>query len=234
MADGTLDDAEQEAVEEDAEELSADTKEDAAAAPPPTGDEDAGTETKVLLSDDEDDGARDAPDKYEFVSPDDIGEIEMTDEVKAQFDSFDVRAKEAGLSQGQYQKIVEGEIRRGREAMTKVVTDYQRRVETWADVTKEDKEIGGDDLSENLSVAKRGLDTFGSPELKRLFAMPSKENPEGLGIGSHPEVIRLLHRVGKQVSEDGDLVTGDSGEAEASDVALRRMYPSMFKEEAAA
>jgi hypothetical protein len=231
MAEETVDAVEQEEIEEPAADATPDENVDVD--PTPAG-EDDDIETKVLLSDDEDDGAEGVPNKYEFVSPDDIGDIEMTDEVKAQFDAFDVRAKEAGLSQDQYQKIVEGEIRRGRAAMTKMVTDYQQRVETWADVTKEDKELGGDDLSESLSVAKLGLDTFGSPELKRLFAMPSKENPEGLGIGSHPEVIRLLHRVGLQVKEDGSLIEGDGGQAAADDAALRRMYPSMFKEEAAA
>jgi len=231
MAEETVDAVEQEEIEEPAADATPDENVDVD--PTPAG-EDDDIETKVLLSDDEDDGAEGVPEKYEFASPDDIGEIEMTDEVKAQFDAFDVRAKEAGLSQDQYQKIVEGEIRRGRAAMTKMVTDYQQRVETWADVTKEDKELGGDDLSESLSVAKLGLDTFGSPELKRLFAMPSKENPEGLGIGSHPEVIRLLHRVGLQVKEDGSLIEGDGGQAAADDAALRRMYPSMFKEEAAA
>ena len=190
-------------------------------------------DTKVLLSDDEDDGAGGVPDKYEFTSPDDIGEIEMTDGVQAQFDDFSERAKDASLSQDQYQKLVEGEIRRGRTAMKEMAEGYQQRVDGWAETTKADKELGGEDLAENLSVAKLGMDTFGTPELKKLFDKPSETNPEGLGIGNHPEIIRLLHRAGMQVKEDGDLTGGDGGKAE-SDAALRRMYPSMFKDEKAA
>jgi hypothetical protein len=198
-----------------------------------TGDEAVAKDTKTLLSDDEGDGAGGVPDEYEFTPPDDIGEIEMTDEVKAQFESFNVRAKDAGLSQDQYQKIVEGEIRRGREAVAQAVSDYQQRVNDWAEDTRADKELGGDDLAKNLSVSKKAMDTYGTPELKALFDAPSEKNPDGLGLGNHPEVIRLLHRVGAQLMEGGDLVDGDSGDAAAADASLRRMYPSMFKDEAA-
>lgn len=196
-------------------------------------DESVDKDTKVLLSDDEDDGAGGVPDKYEFISPDDIGEIEMTDEVQAQFDAFGERARDAGLTQDQYQKLVEGEIKRGREAVNEGAEAYQQRVSDWAEQTKADKELGGDSLAENLSVAKLGMDTFGTPELKSLFDAPSAENPDGLGLGNHPEIIRLLHRAGLQVKEDGELASGDGGKAE-NDASLKRMYPSMFKDEAAA
>ena len=203
-----------------------------------TGDTEAQAEgvakdTKTLLSDDEGDGAGDTPEKYEFVSPEDIGPIEMTPEVQAQFDQFSERAKEAGLTQAQYQLLVEGEIKRGRSAMEALAGDYQQRVDEWAETTRTDKELGGEDLAENLSVAKLGLDTFGTPELRALFEKPSPDNPTGLGIGNHPEIIRLLHRAGLQVKEDSDLVGGDGDKFE-SDASLRRMYPSMFKDDKAA
>ena len=37
--------------------------------------EEGDKETKTLLSDDEGDGAGDVPVEYEFISPDDIGEV---------------------------------------------------------------------------------------------------------------------------------------------------------------
>jgi hypothetical protein len=195
--------------------------------------EEGDKETKTLLSDDEGDGAGDVPVEYEFISPDDIGEIEMTDAVKAQFDKFNTQAKEAGLSQEQYQTLVEGQIKQGRVDVQQAAADYQQRIEGWADETKNDKELGGDDLAENLSVSKKTMDTFGTPELKALLDTPSEKNPGGLGLGSHPEVIRLLHRVGSHLMEESNLVDGDSGDAAAADASLRRMYPSMFKDEAA-
>jgi len=193
-------------------------------------------DTKVLLSDDEDDGAggdTGVPDAYTFTSPDDIGEIDMTDAVKAQFDEFGVRAKNANLTQDQYQTLVSDEIRRGRGVMEKMAGDYQQRVHGWGETTRNDKEMGGDDLKLTLSNAALGMKQFGTPELNALFKKPSPENPEGLGIGNHPEIIRLLHRVGTQVKESGELADGDVSKLE-SDASLRRMYPSMFKDEAAA
>jgi hypothetical protein len=194
-------------------------------------DDSVGKDTKVLLSDDGDDGAGGDVD-YTFTPPDGV-DIEMTDDVVAQFDHFKARAKAVDLTQDQYQELVAGEIERGREAMTKMATDYQQRVDGWTKATKADKELGGDNLKDVLTTAKLGMDTYGSAGLKELFAMPSEKNPTGLGLGSHPEVIRLLHRAGLTAKEDGNLISGDGSKAE-NDAALRRMYPSMFKDEAAA
>jgi|19_taG_2_1085344.scaffolds.fasta_scaffold30745_2 hypothetical protein len=195
------------------------------------GDSDA-EDTGTLLSDDESDGAEGVPDKYEFTLPEGV-EVEITDRVQSQLDAFHADAKDIGLSQAQVDRLVAGEFKRGQEALQQGANGYQQRVSDWATETKADKELGGDDLAKNLSVAKLGMETFGTPELKQLFDKPSPENPNGLGIGNHPEIIRLLHRAGLQVREDGDLVGGDGGKAE-SDASLRRMYPSMFKDEAAA
>ena len=219
--------SEETAAEKQIEETASEDKsEDRAAG----ADDSAGKDTKVLLSDDGDDGAGGDVD-YTFTPSDGV-EIEMTDDVVAQFDHFKSRANAVGLTQDQYQELVAGEIERGREAVSKMATDYQQRVEGWTAATKADKELGGDNLPEILATAKLGMDTYGSPELKALFAMPSEKNPTGLGLGSHPEVIRLLHRAGLTAKEDGKLISGDGGKAE-HDASLRRMYPSMFKDEAA-
>ena len=224
--------SEETAAEKPIEETASEDKpEDAPKDQTAGADDGAGKDTKVLLSADGDDGAGGDDVDYTFTPPDGV-DIEMTDDVVAQFDHFKARAKAVDLTQDQYQDLVAGEIERGREAMTKMATDYQQRVEGWTAATKADKELGGDKLPEILANAKLGLETYGSPELRNLFAMPSEKNPTGLGLGSHPEVIRLLHRAGLTAKEDGNLISGDGGKAE-NDAALRRMYPSMFKEAAA-
>jgi hypothetical protein len=60
--------------------------------------------------------------------------------------------------------------------------------------SKGDKEFGGDKLSENLGVAKKALDAFGTAELRSLLNQS--------GLGDHPEVIRFMYRAGKAISED--------------------------------
>jgi hypothetical protein len=234
MADENTEDT---AADENTEDTAADDAKDDVKAAGAGGDDnkddaDAGDgdpkETKVLLSDDEDDGAGGVPDEYKFTPPDELGEIEITEDVKAQLDAFSVRAKEVGLTQDQYQSLVEGEIKRGRAAITTAADGYQLRMNGWADATRSDSQLGGDNLKENLAIAKLGREALSTPALKALLDAPSKDNPEGLGLGNHPEIIRVLYQHGLTMKEDGDLVTGDKNEVAAHDASLRRMFPTMF------
>ena len=181
-------------------------------------------ESSTLLSGDggEGDGedtATGAPDEYVFTPPDGV-EID-----EAQLESFGEYAHDLGLSQDQFQKLIDFEMGRAQQAQSQMAEAYSERVSSWAEATKADKELGGEVLDENLGLAKRAMDAFASPELAKLIDTPSTENPDGLGLGNHPEVIRLFYRVGKAISES-DLVTGDSKvEGPAS---LQKMYPTMF------
>jgi len=160
-----------------------------------------------------------APEEYVFTPPDGI---EIDEE---QIEAFGEYAHGLGLSQYQFQKLIDFEIERSQKAQSQMADAYTERVSSWAEATKADKELGGEALSEHLGLAKRAMDAFASPELAKLIDTPSAENPDGLGLGNHPEVIRLFYRVGKAISES-DLVTGDSKvEGPAS---LQKMYPTMF------
>jgi len=203
-----------------AEEVTADETTDETIAEQP--EEGASEEkSKTLLSGDEGEGADgDAvPEKYEFKSPEGA-EIDPS-----KIEVFGETAKELGLTQNQFQQLVEYDIKRSASAMQEMSAQFSERISHWADETKADKELGGESLDENLGLAKRAIDTFGSPQLAKLIDAPSDTNPEGLGLGSHPEVIRLFYRVGRAISES-DLVTGDT-KIEGRD-SLERMYPTMF------
>jgi hypothetical protein len=189
---------------------------------------DGDKKTKILLSDDEDKGSdakSKVPEKYEFEAPEDF---EISEEVQSKLDAFGETAKEMGLSQDQYQKLVEYDIQRGQAAIEASATQYAERVESWAEATRTDKELGGESLKENLAIAKSAIDAFGSDELRKLISAPSAKNPDGLGLGNHPELIRFMCRVGRSIGEDR-LIEGDGSEKNDQD-ALKRMYPTMFKE----
>lgn len=226
VQDDLINQAASEAAEGGAEDKAQET-EAATEAAPDTGAKETGT----LLSDDEGDGSddkSDVPEKYEFEPPEDF---EVSEEVQRQLDQFGETAKELGLSQAQYQKLVEWDIQRARDAVDQAAAGYSERISQWADTVKADKELGGENLNQNLAVAKQAIDQFGSPELSKLIKAPSPDNPEGLGLGNHPELIRFMYRVGKALGED-NLVVGDTAGASSGDAetALRRMYPSMYKE----
>ena len=60
---------------------------------------------------------------------------------------------------------------------------HAKLVESWTESVKTDKEIGGDKLAENLSVARKALDTFGTPELRDVLNATASGQ---LTITKHP------------------------------------------------
>jgi hypothetical protein len=126
-----------------------------------------------------------APEKYEFKAP------EGTEYDSEILDAFTGAAKEANLSQDAAQKLI-GKMApalAARQAdQIKVIQDE------WRTASAADAEFGGEKLKENLAIAKKALDTFGTPELSRLL--------DESGLGNNPEVIRYFYRAGKAISED--------------------------------
>lgn len=83
--------------------------------------------------------------------------------------------------------------------------------EKWAAQVKADPELG---QTAAMSLVAKGRDAFASPALVQFF--------DGLGIGNHPEVVRLFRDLGRSVAEDR-LVT--PGSVTARDLAST-LYPN--------
>lgn len=132
-----------------------------------------------------------APQEYaEFKMPEGI-KLDETAET-----DFKALAKELDLNQDKAQRLVDlaADMRkRDAEAILNVRQE-------WLDQSKADKGFGGDKLNENLAIAKRGLEAYGSPELKSFL--------DQSGLGNHPEIIRLLVNAGKSVAEDKVIPAG--------------------------
>ena len=131
------------------------------------------------------------PEKYEFKA----GNGESFDaEQAADFSAF---AKQNGLSQEAAQSAL--------AAAEKLVASHQAKtyesaVERWASEARADKEIGGDKLTENLALAKRGIEAFATPGLQKLLKHPSEG---GIGWGNQRDVIATFALIGKRLSPDG-------------------------------
>ncbi len=135
-----------------------------------------------------------------------------------------------GLSKEQFQQLVEFDLNRGAKAQEAMAEAFTTRVNEWGEQVRKDKELGGEKLNENLGLAKNALEAFGSDQLKKMISAPSAENPEGLGLGNHPEFLRLMTRIGRAIGED-NLVLGDKKAPDGGEVeGLRRMYPSMYRD----
>lgn len=136
-----------------------------------------------------------APEKYEFKSPDGVV---FDDSVMNELSSV---AKELDLSQGAAQKLVDSLAPKIAERTNAAMQDaIVKTGEAWAEAARSDKEFGGKDLEQNLGIAKKALDTFATPELRKLL--------DDSRLGNNPEVIRMLVRVGKQMSEDSFVAGG--------------------------
>ena len=149
-----------------------------------------------------------APETYEFKAPE--GK-EFNPEVLAEFSAV---AKELNLSNESAQLMLD-KIGPALANKQQAMIDAAR--EQWATDSKSDKEFGGDKLNENMAVAQKALETFGTPELRTLL--------NESGIGNHPEIIRAFYRAGKAISEDG-YVAGKGGNTSAPSIA-QQMYPNM-------
>lgn len=145
----------------------------------------AGDKTDGKASDAEGDKPAGAPEKYEFKAPE--GKEFAADTIK----DFSEIAKELNLSQEAAQKLLD---KMAPSIEARQVQQLEAIRNEWADAAQVDKEFGGEKLNENLAVAKKALDAFGSPELRALL--------NESGLGNNPEVIRFMYRAGKAMSED--------------------------------
>lgn len=133
----------------------------------------------------EGEGVLGAPESYEFAPSE---EYQADSQV---MDAFKDAAKDLNLSNEAAQKLVD---KMAPQIAQRQIEQIQAVQQEWAATAQADKEFGGEKLAENLSVAKKALDMFGTPELNTLLQQS--------GLGNHPEVIRLMYRAGKSISPD--------------------------------
>lgn len=148
------------------------------------------------------------PEKYEFTAPEGVTLNEQSLGV------FSETAKELGLTQEQAQTLVE---KMAPALQAQSIEAVKAARTEWKEAQLNDKEFGGPQLAANLGVARKAMQAFGTPEFAQLLNQS--------GLGDHPEVIRVLYRAGKAISEDG-FVSGNAGPARTADPAAV-MFPSM-------
>jgi len=147
--------------------------------------------------------------KYEFQAPEGV---ELDGDATNEFTAL---AKELKLPADAAQKVVDIAVK----MQQKQAERNAETVKGWAESSKTDKEFGGDNLQQNLAVAQKAIDTFGSPELKSML--------NSSGLGNHPELIRFAFKAGKAISEDGFVKAGARSAAGADLPMEKRMYPNM-------
>lgn len=144
------------------------------------------------------------PEKYEFTAPEGIN---LDAEAVAKFEPI---ARELGLSNDQAQKLVSLQ-----SEFVKQQADAWAATETaWMDTIKSDAEVGGKNLDSSVKHAQTALSKYGTPELSQAL--------NDTRMGNHPEVLRLLSRIGKAMAEDTFI--GEKPVQTKS--AAERLYPN--------
>ena len=151
-----------------------------------------------------------APEKYEFKAPE--GQSFDGDVLEA----YSEVAKKLNLSQEAAQSVLDAMAPKMAERQMAQIEAVRNG---WAESSKGDKEFGGEKLPQNLSVAKKALDQFGTAELRSLL--------NESGLGNHPEVIRFMYRAGKAISED-TVVTGAAAQARTGPKSFADLADALY------
>ena len=160
-------------------------------------------ETAVESKTSETDAPKGAPEQYEFNTKVADAPEELDPDVVTAFGDV---AKDLDLPQDAAQKVLDkvAPVIQAKQAkvLEQVKTD-------WANDSQADKEFGGENLAENLNVAKTALDAFGSDSLKSLL--------HETGFGNHPEIIRFMYKAGKAISEDSYVGNSEGAMSQGAD-----------------
>jgi|TARA_Y100000296_G_scaffold41222_1_gene47506 hypothetical protein len=103
------------------------------------------------------------------------------------------------------------------------VEGHQALMNSWVDTVKADKEMIGDSgkqLTENLAVAKKGMEALKVDGLAEVL--------EQSGYGSHPAFVKAFYRIGKAIGEDSFRL-GGAGADTTTKEAKNILYPSADK-----
>jgi hypothetical protein len=148
-----------------------------------------------------------APESYESFS---LPEGYQVDESKVvEFQSW---AKTNNLSQAAAQSAVDMFIQQKEQDAAAV----EKAQGEWEDASKTDTEFGGNAFDVSIRTAVKTINKFGTPELTDFL--------NATGIGNHPEIIRIMYRVGQSISED-KIVMGSANATPRT--AEKIMYPDM-------
>lgn len=86
----------------------------------------------------------------------------------------------------------------------------------WQDEVRADSEIGGDKLAPALGEIAKLVDKYGTPEVRQIM--------DATGAGNNIHVVKMLHKIAKDLSEGGPVLGAPSLPKES---LAERMYPSM-------
>lgn len=137
---------------------------------------------------------KDVPLSYDLKIPE--GSILKPEQV----DELSAFAKEHKLHPDVAQKVLERESASVLSFAQAQQDQMKNAVAGWLDLTKKDKDFGGEKWAENATYAKQVIQKFGDEDLKKAL--------DETGLGNHPALFRLAARIGKSMANDKAVFSG--------------------------
>lgn len=145
-----------------------------------------------------------APEKYELTPPDGFEQIDADALAEAE-----PVLRELNLNNEQAQKLMPAAanlVKRTLDRAEKAITDRaiaQRK--EWADAFEADQDLGGANKAKTLADAARAFDHYGIKPGEGLRQLLDES-----GLGNHPDMIRFVARIGRDLDE-GSFERGGAG-----------------------
>lgn len=142
-----------------------------------------------------------APEKYELSVPEGMELDEQAlEKFEPLFREANMTNEQASKFAAAYGEHVNGMVERAQtETVQSLQDQWIQQNKTWQGELLKDKEFGGANAKENFNIAKSVIDRFGGTK-EEIAEIRKAMNQTG--AGNHPEVMRLLFRVGKAMQDD--------------------------------
>lgn len=156
------------------------------------------------------------PEKYDLKLPKDSPL--SADEVQKTADL----AKALGLSQDKAQALLEARNQEHSNIIEGQREFMRQQTQAWGEAVTKDPEIAGKDGAEyqaNIAYAKQVIGKFASPNMIKAL--------NETGLGNHPELVRMMVRVGKAMRESSfhtGAATKGSENADPFQAAADKLY----------
>lgn len=121
------------------------------------------------------------------------------------------------------QKLIDMHVAHMEKLNEGIFKAEQDQARAWANELRNDPEIGGTKLDENLATGQKVLQKFGSPELNKAL--------ETFHLGSYPPMVKFILAVAKEIRPDTmlDIGTNTPGADDSAELKAKRMFPKSFK-----
>lgn len=153
-----------------------------------------------------------APEKYELTTPEGF---QLEPETTAEFETL---ARELDLSNEDANKLLPLGAKLAQKIVDQQQVAHVEQVGKWLEASKTDKEFGGEKFDASVAVALQARDRFATPELKTLM--------DQTGLGNHPEIVRLFHRIGTAIADDSFVQAPSAGGSAKSTASILFDHPT--------